>query len=224
MITGYITEITEAAHLSDMADRLAELPTAMKERILAYSHREDHLARLCGKIMLAKLIADHGFQGRLTLSDILYGAYAKPYFDAPFYFNTAHSGALVICVASAVSAVGVDIEKIKKTNIDVFQDHFTDKEWLYIRSANDPVATFYELWVRKEAVTKAAGMGIFLPMQEIKIEDNTAIAGREMFYMHDIFIAADYKACLATNEKNDNMKIREISMEELLVTSVTLKI
>lgn len=81
----------------------------------------------------------------------------KPFFeDYPnFHFNISHCENLV-AVAVADSSVGVDIEKVRETNLKIAERFFTDEEKDFVKDSN----SFFYVWTRKEALLKRNGEGL----------------------------------------------------------------
>jgi 4'-phosphopantetheinyl transferase len=84
----------------------------------------------------------------------------------PFEFNVAHSGDCVLIAWTEGKRVGVDVERLEPSEITLFQDvssvAFSDMEQSVLSAAkpDEAAATFFRIWVRKEAVLKAEGCGI----------------------------------------------------------------
>ncbi len=99
-------------------------------------------------------------------------AYGKPYLVRPeksnLKFNLSHSGDWAALALAKKIEIGIDIESAKV---------LADSDWrdlaLLIRHQNDPVINnvqdFYRLWVIKESVVKALGLGLSLPLNEFFI-------------------------------------------------------
>ena len=216
MITGYFTQITKGLYMKNVRHRLHELPEALYKKISAYKDSKELLNRLCGKLMLSKLLTDAHTNGKVTLADITYNECAKPQVSRAFDFNIAHSGDITICIASAGHKVGVDIEEVKSQDILPLKEHFTAREWSVINGSDNITDAFYKLWVRKEALIKATGKGVFLPMNKIEALADYVNADGQLFFIYDIQIAGGYAAAIATTEHNAICNISEIALPALL--------
>lgn len=80
-------------------------------------------------------------------------------------FNVAHSEGLGLIAFTTVGEVGIDAESAQRDieALDIASAHFTRNEAAIIASAETPQVqanTFLHFWTRKEAVLKAAGVGI----------------------------------------------------------------
>jgi 4'-phosphopantetheinyl transferase len=84
--------------------------------------------------------------------------------------SVSHSGDLVAVALSEAGPVGVDVERV----VDLDHTEFLARvcrpsETLEVRSQRD----FYVLWTRKEAVLKASGLGLRVPMNSVELSSPT---------------------------------------------------
>jgi 4'-phosphopantetheinyl transferase len=97
--------------------------------------------------------------------------YGKPEWpQSAVSFNLTHSGDLAACVIADGMAVGIDIEQIKPLDDlpSIAALVFSDRERALLAAA-DPdqrLKLFYRLWVMKEAIIKALGLGFSYPATE----------------------------------------------------------
>lgn len=102
--------------------------------------------------------------------------YGKPCIvTAPpaIHFNVAHSADMAIYAMSCSCVPGVDIEYVHR---DIDEDamakrFFTSREYAELQRV--PVATrkraFLACWTRKEAIVKAIGQGLRMPLDKIEV-------------------------------------------------------
>ena len=95
------------------------------------------------------------------------------------------------------------------------RDYFSGQEWDRITSSENMNAEFCRTWVRKEACIKAIGKGIFQPLNEIDVCEDTVISGGVRWYLQDVVIKEGYAACIATDKKME-VSIAEIDLNTLL--------
>lgn len=104
-----------------------------------------------------------------------YAAYHKPYLASPWsdvQFNLAHSYHLGLVAVTKQQPVGVDIEKIRPAHYAaIAKRYFTIEEYHALLSlpADSQLKAFYRLWARKEAVMKAVGKGLTLPLSSFSV-------------------------------------------------------
>lgn len=116
--------------------------------------------------------------------------------------------------------IGVDIEKVQPIeNIeDIAKQYFSDKELIDLLSIkpNERIISF-NCWTRKEALVKALGTGLTLPLNEfsvtllpnepakIIIQPNTHFQGN--WSLHSINDLESYAAAFAVHGEYDNLFI-----------------
>lgn len=86
--------------------------------------------------------------------------------DCPLYFNLSHSRHLALLALSIDTEVGIDIEDIRPIEPEVAESHFSTAELAALSSLEGEVWLngFYYCWTRKEAILKAEGVGLYLPL------------------------------------------------------------
>jgi 4'-phosphopantetheinyl transferase len=105
-------------------------------------------------------------------------------------FSISHSGDRVVLAVRPDGPVGVDVERIGR---DV------DRVRRFVLHPDEPADTagldLLRLWVRKEAVLKAAGLGLAHPMVKINLGDLPAGVR-----VHDLDAGEGYLAAVATGQ------------------------
>jgi len=102
------------------------------------------------------------------------GAYGKPVIVSPhtdLSFNLSYSDGMALLGVGYDTAVGVDMEPLERARINRGMLHrvLSPGEIELVLSSDDEVRTFLELWVRKEALAKAAGLGVDEEVTEIDL-------------------------------------------------------
>lgn len=91
----------------------------------------------------------------------------KPVFpgNSEVYFNLSHSGDYA-ALAFGRKPLGVDIECVKRANLKVAKRFFQKEEYEYLaeREGAEQADAFFRIWTAKEAVVKAAGGGLCVPL------------------------------------------------------------
>jgi phosphopantetheinyl transferase len=146
-----------------------------------------------------------------TLASWQTDAYGRPGLPGRPAFNLTHSGR-VVALAYRVktepqrlenepeAALGLDVERIKRLDFELFRPYMTAAEWRDIESAEDPPARFFHYWTAKEAVMKAEGLGFHLPIDEIRIEGAVARVRDRLWHLQPLDLTSGYAAHLATPE------------------------
>lgn len=93
------------------------------------------------------------------------------------YFNLSHSENHVLVAISKSTPLGIDIEAIKliPDMVSVAQRHFSSQEQksLFQLPANRQTRAFYRCWTRKEAIIKADGRGLAIPLDAFTVTLNS---------------------------------------------------
>lgn len=140
-----------------------------------------------------------------------YGPQGKPAAATPggeLHFNASHSGELAL-VAVAGQPLGVDLERWREVaDADlVARRFFTPDEVAVQRAAADPNRLFLQHWTRKEAIIKAVGKGLTMPLNAFDVSAAgagqvvmTHEAGEQKWHLQDLQPRENYLAALATAE------------------------
>lgn len=105
------------------------------------------------------------------------GPYGKPtleidkHVSGQISFNLTHTATVgVLAVASEIE-VGVDAETIRPIEPDVAETHFSARELGDLNSLTGDawLNGFYTIWTRKEALLKAEGVGLNLPLADFDV-------------------------------------------------------
>ncbi len=108
-------------------------------------------------------------------------------------FNLSHDDDLTVLVVGDGRPVGVDVERVRPVDAvdQLVVGLFTPNEVGTVCAA--PLAarslTFLDLWTRKEAVVKAMGVGLSLPLDEFTVLAGTgtgSVVGRPHHAGHDL--------------------------------------
>jgi 4'-phosphopantetheinyl transferase len=88
-------------------------------------------------------------------------------------FNLSHSGARALIGLAPAAAIGVDVELIRPISDagQIARTHFAADEAssLLALPPDEIECVFYGLWTRKEAVVKALGTGLSLPLDRFSV-------------------------------------------------------
>ncbi|TAK73819.1 MAG: 4'-phosphopantetheinyl transferase superfamily protein [Gammaproteobacteria bacterium] len=109
-----------------------------------------------------------------------YGKHHKPYLSTHphLQFNLAHSHDVAVYAFTLDQAIGVDIEKIQnRYETNVAQRYFSPTEYqaLLQLPEKERIMGFYRLWSRKEALIKAIGKGLSLPLSSFSVSVNAEL-------------------------------------------------
>lgn len=183
--------ISEKNHEYLLKELLPEFSIDFRNRILKYRRWQDAQLSLLGRMLLSDAFKKLGKQ--FKEENLKYGPYNKPYFeDEKVRFNISHSGNIVVCILSEVCEVGIDIESIDSINIDDFKFQMTNLEIQRIIYSDNIKHAFFEYWTQKEAVLKACGKGLSIPLKSFEVNDSATI-NNETYYLREIKLDNNYK-------------------------------
>jgi len=98
-------------------------------------------------------------------------------------FNLSHSDEAALFAFAAGRRVGVDIERIRsRADVNgVAQEVFTPAEIEKLSDApeQEKEDLFFTLWTQKEALIKAAGLGLYAPVREITVGEGLVPVGED---------------------------------------------
>lgn len=196
------TFINETKHQSILNKYLPAFSLEIRKDILRYRRWQDAQLSLLGKVILRD-----GLRTYCNISEPEIGTLPnkKPYLKGnDLYFNISHSKDLVVC-AIAEYPLGIDVE-FNDPNISYldFTFQMTTNEFEEIHDSDDKIKGFFTYWTRKEAVIKAHGAGMMIPLESFEVVENKCIIEDEKFFTKEIFIHEDYHGYIASS--NQKMK------------------
>lgn len=181
------------------------LPQRFQDEVFKYRRWQDRYNCLVGKLLV--YTGYYLFCGNLLeFNKFQKDPYGKPYIqDSNLHFNISHSGNTAVCAFSKQN-VGVDIEEINDLDTTMFDNVFNDEEMQKINL--EGTSKFYEFWTIKEAVSKAIGKGLGIPLLDIKIKDEHAIYGNDEWQIESYKLKNKY--CTIASESLNDFKFKEI--------------
>lgn len=143
--------------------------------------------------------------------------------EEPIEVNISHSGKWVLIAIALHTPVGIDVEK---RTPDLIEDEMVKKvlsteelrEWEKL-SCSEKEAAFYRYWTRKEAILKATGEGLTVPMPGLSVSRQEMTPrlirweGNEekvsQIHCYPILIDPQYEACLAVIGRCDEVFLEQ---------------
>lgn len=106
------------------------------------------------------------------------GSHGKPSLVAtgiPLEFNVSHSGDCVLVGVTRESPCGVDIERSRsaRSELAIAERFFGARELDWLKQTE---GGFLRLWAAKEAIIKAVGHGLSIPLSDVDVTD--VVTGR----------------------------------------------
>ncbi len=150
---------------------LSEDETARCRRLASSRLRRRFVA---GRARLRSLLAEHLGQDPRRLEFVL-NEYGKPRLarGPAVHFSLSHSDDVALLAVSDTQEVGADIERIREIDhLDLARRYFHPNEAVAIErpmNVDDQVRTFFHIWTLKEAVVKALGKGLSIPLDTFEV-------------------------------------------------------
>lgn len=143
--------------------------------------------------------------------EFAYTTHQKPYLKHPqltlLNFNLAHSDNKALYAIAFQQKIGIDIEKIKPCHqAQIAKRYFTQQENTQLNSLpqNQQLQAFYECWAKKEAVIKAAGLGLALPLSSFSVsilpEPERVQTATQTWFLYSLPIDPAFKAAVASDQ------------------------
>lgn len=190
---GLIPDNPDEAQLT----RLSQLLTEDEQLKFSFFTRlRPKLHFLFGRLLLRKALDR---LGSVVPPELSFSESGQPYFaDHPdLSVSLAQSGEMVACALVSGTRAGVDVQEIKPVDWVQYQDSFQPQEWEFIRKNNHPLAAFYQLWARKEAVAKADGAGMGLPFETLDVLQENILVEDHTWNCVDLELGTGYTGALA---------------------------
>lgn len=192
------TFISEEKHQALLDRYLSCFSPETQQAILKYRRWQDAQLSLLGKVLL-----QYGVKTYYNISDIELDILPnkKPYLKGrQLHFNISHSKDLVAC-AIAEYPLGIDVEfNDPKISYQDYIFQMTARELLEIQNTEDKIKGFFTYWTRKEAVIKAHGAGMMIPLESFEIANNECVIEGERFFTREIFIHEGYHGYIASSD------------------------
>lgn len=189
---------------------LRALSQEQGKKVKAYHRWEDQHRSLFGKLLLAHALKVY------QLDPILIHKIEKELNDRPFIkgifdFNITHSGEWVICAVSETCRIGVDVEKIKEVDLNDYRKTMTQGQHQEISSSSHPEKAFFRMWVIKESVIKAHGIGLTFHLDKMEYGPNLARLEEQDWYYSVLDVGEGYACAVASDKPVENLKLEQVT-------------
>ncbi|MEO5346944.1 MAG: 4'-phosphopantetheinyl transferase superfamily protein [Magnetococcus sp. YQC-9] len=152
---------------------MASLPAGMHAPIHRYKRWQDRQAALLGRLLVRAGLELERHPAS-TLENWRVGPFGKPAVAQDIFFNLSHTDGLVVCAVTRSGEIGIDCEKVRPIDLNDFVRLFSSESWQAIETAPDRLRAFFDAWTQREAVLKADGCGLSLPMERLRMAGNQA--------------------------------------------------
>ncbi|MET7035551.1 4'-phosphopantetheinyl transferase family protein [Elizabethkingia miricola] len=190
------------------------LTEELKLSISQYQNQKDRKARVLSKFLTAKLFHQFYPDYQLDWKRLKKDENSKPYLEGyHFNFSSAHSEDLCLVCASVNNKCGVDVEVLNPLDVSVYKDFLHSEEQDYLLKSQNSVDNFYNIWVKKEAVIKASGLGVSKELNEVNtLPDCIQVNGQD-FFTNEVFISELYKVFIASENPSVKISVYNISID-----------
>lgn len=154
--------------------RVAELSAYLSQDEIAradrFVHAIDSSRFRAGRGRLREILAEiRGEAPRDLAFD--YNAQGRPSLAGGPFFNLSHSHSYAALAVSVTLDIGVDIEGFRKVEEGVARRFFAKAECAALAALPEDAwqAGFFRCWTRKEAIIKAHGLGLSMPLDSFEV-------------------------------------------------------
>ncbi len=209
-------ELSENAKVIEMEyDKLMNLlPSAKQTQIHKFRFDIDKKLSLLSDVFVRYFVCTvlNFNNAELSFSKNIFG---KPYLTkcSDFHYNISHTRN-AIAIGISEKPIGVDIEKIRSTDLKIAERFFCKSEVDYIFSKEDEQEKlFYEIWTRKEAYIKFLGKGLSMLLTAFDVISDNISKSLVTFEINEYIISI----CNAIGFSNKNIvKLNEEETTEVL--------
>ena len=203
MVYILYTFLSKEFYDTAFSDQLKTFPSEYSTRIKKFRRWQDQQASVFGRILLMHGLSKY-YGIEIGTCDILINDDGKPYVnDHTVEFNISHSGELVVCAFSKTQTVGIDVEQMNDIQIEDFYWQMTGHEKVMVQNSKDPKHAFYKYWTQKEAVLKANGKGLSIPLKSFQIIESQTQLQSTKWLVTQLDIHPAYSAHIATQQSTD---------------------
>lgn len=143
-------------------------------------------------------------------------------------FNLTHSSNMAAFAFNTSGAIGIDIEKIQsEQKMDVAERYFSEQEVDALKALPDHerAAMFYRFWSKKEAIIKANGKGLGVPLASFSVSTTTdpeqVSVENDIWSLYSLNLHPDYAAALALTQPLTRLTQGEVINLEPVYKSMT---
>ncbi len=210
MVKVYFFKINEKF---DVDLLLTRCPVILKKELRQFREKLDLARTLIGKLIINKLLIEEGYPQNIY-SFMKKNNWGRPYLNNDIHFNISHSGNFVLGALSKTTNIGIDVEEIRILDTKDMDQIFSGTEKREIIGNEINFNLFYSLWTKKEAVIKANGKGLNIPLNEVEVNEETAVCENETWKLRQIFLNSQYSCHLAYKDANE-IYLNELTFDDL---------
>lgn len=200
--------------------QLQHLPQSLQDKVLRFRRWQDQHMALLGKLLLLEAMMAQG-QDEDCLERLEIDEMDRPFIAGAADFNISHSGGAVVCAVSHHARVGIDVELLRWLKPDNFTLCMTHQQIESFHSAADPSKALLEMWVAKESVAKAYGVGLGTDFRKMICSPQSITVNQNLYHLHPISLDSAYLCCVATPMAQCQIQLHPYRIvDDLIVKSV----
>ena len=180
------------------------LPEFMRKEIAENKKTSDQKLKLLSRLMLKKSLKDTGSSNLIDKWER--DPNNKPFIPGWNSFNISHSGEIV-AFAYKNGNIGIDLEKRDKINYEEMLEYLHPEEQKFISVSEQMQQTFFEIWVKKEAILKALGVGLMDGLAEFSCINQSVFHEGNEWHFHPIWVHSDYVCYICSLDKGEKMNV-----------------
>lgn len=207
--SGFFSGAWPESHFSAL---LSLLPESMQRQVTRFRRWQDRQCTLLGKLLLRDALQQAGYDPQL-LNLVRYSDHGRPYIAGVADFNISHSYQGVVCVLAQQAAIGVDIEQRRSLQPRDFALCMNRRQIDELELQTQPDVAFLDLWVEKESVAKAHGVGMSYDFRRLEGDDGIYRIEQVDYHIHHLRVHNDYHCCLATDVCDIEIEIKAPRVE-----------
>jgi len=169
------------------------LPKTKSDAIARLRDSKQATASALGLALLGQAAQQLGVSD-FNYSQLIFSPAQKPRCSLGLEFNITHSASIIACAASLNSPLGIDTETAGRENTKLLRHAFNDDELAQIQNGE---RHYLEFWVKKEAVVKAAGVGL-RAMKSVQLEQGRALYNGQQWHLHHLMLDKNEISYLAS--------------------------
>ena len=199
----WVADVRERWTRKDASRLLQSIPEADRLRVGRYRRWLDMQMSVMGLLMIGRVMQPGpGESVEAVLSQVTRSSVGRPSLPFGPDFNIAHSGGIVmLAVPTRASGVrvGIDIELISDAWADLLDVALTRTERATLLATEKPEEEFFRMWTYKEAVVKADGRGLAVPLNRLSSLNASILLDGTLWSVKRLETPPEYAAHLATS-------------------------
>lgn len=207
--SGFFSRAWSEDHFLEL---LRVLPESLQQQVTRFRRWQDCQCALLGKLLLRDALQQAGYDLQL-LQRICYSDHGRPYIVGVADFNISHSHQGVVCALGQQTVLGVDIERRRSLQPRDFTLCMNSRQIDELESQSQPDVALLDLWVEKESVAKAHGVGMSYDFRRLEADRGIYRIEQVDYHIHHLRLHEDYHCCLATDVRGVDIDIKAPRLE-----------